>query len=266
MALSGDTALVGAPYKTVAGRYQAGAAYVFTRTGTIWSQQAELTASDGAAGDGFGTSVALSGDTALVGAPGKTVGGQIAAGAAYVFSGTGTSWSQQAELSDPDAAVEDEFGTSVALSGDTALVGAPQKTVAARYHAGAAYVFTRSGTSWSQQAELTASDAAARDEFGCSVALSGDTALVGAPCKTVGATNERRGRLCLHRSGTSWSQQAELSDLRRGGRRLLRHLGGALRQHGADRRPRQDRRRQVPSRAPPMSSRAQGRPGRSRPS
>ena len=71
----------------------------------------------------------------------------------------------------------------MALSGDTALIGATGKTVDGQRDAGAAYVFTRSGTSWTQQAELTASDAAADDEFGCSVALSGDTALIGAPAR-----------------------------------------------------------------------------------
>ena len=210
--LSGDTALVGAPYKTIAGRYQAGAAYVFTRTGKIWSQQARLAAPDGAAGDGFGTSVALSGDTALIGAPYRTVAGQIAAGAAYVFSGAGTSWSQQAELSVPDAAFEDEFGTSVALSGDTALVGAPNKTVAGRYQAGAVYMFTRTGTTWPQQTELAASDVAPHDGFGWSVALSGDTALVGAPFRSVGAAGEAGVAYIFRGSGTSWSQRAELSD------------------------------------------------------
>jgi len=81
------------------------------------------------------------------------------------------------------------FGCSVALSGDTALIGAWSKDVGGNTYAGAAYVFTRSGTSWSQQAELTASDAAADDHFGHSVALSGDTALVGAWSKDVGGTN-----------------------------------------------------------------------------
>ena len=131
-------------------------------------------------------SVALSGDTALVGADGKTVGGQTDAGAAYVFTRSGTSWSQQAELTDPDAAASDDFGCSVALSGDTALVGAPGKTVGGQATPAPPTSSARSGTSWSQQAELSASDAAADDWFGCSVALSGDTALVGAYGKTVG--------------------------------------------------------------------------------
>ena len=114
MALDGDTALVGACDTTVAGLEDAGAAYVFTGAGASWSEQTELTASDVAGDDQFGTSVALDGDTALIGAPDKTVSGQDSAGAAYVFTGAGASWSQQAELSAPDPAACDVFGYSVA--------------------------------------------------------------------------------------------------------------------------------------------------------
>jgi len=200
VALSGDTALVGAPGKTAGGHAEAGAVYVFTRLGKSWSQQAELTAPDGAASDYFGWSVALSGDTALVGAVGTTVSGQYGAGAVYVFTRSGMSWSEQAELT---AADSDSFGSAVALDGNTALVGAAGSA--------AAYVFTRSATSWSQQAELTAANAAAEVDFGLSVALSGDTALVGAYRKTVSAQFKVGAAYVFTRSGTSWSQQAKLT-------------------------------------------------------
>ena len=186
VALSGDTAVVGAELKAVADDSHAGAAYVFTRTGTTWSQQAKLTAADAAASDNFGSSVALSGDTALVGAARKAFGGTgSVAGAAYVFTRTGTTWSPQAKLTAADAAMNDQFGRSVSLSGDTALIGAPGKTVAWSGGVGAAYVFTRSGDSWTQQTRMVASDGATLDNFGWSVALSGTTALAGAWQKTV---------------------------------------------------------------------------------
>lgn len=121
---------------------------------------------------GFGWSVALSGDTALLGARGD----DQAAGSAYVFVRSGSLWSQQQKLTASDAAANDRFGWSVALSGDTALVSAPY-----HYPTGSAYVFVRSGSVWSQQSTLTASDGAAGDYFGRSVAVSGETALVGAP-------------------------------------------------------------------------------------
>ena len=118
-------------------------------------QQAQLTAGDGATGDYFGYSVALAGDTALVGAYGDDVGANVDQGSAYVFTRSGTSWSQQAQLTAGDGAAGDCFGNSVALAGDTALVGAYADDVGANVDQGSAYVFTRSGTSWSQQAQLT---------------------------------------------------------------------------------------------------------------
>ena len=212
VAVDGDTALVGAEAKTVAGRVNAGAVFVYTRTGTTWSQQTELTAADGAATDYFGGSVALAGDTAVVGAYGKSVGGHADAGVAYIYTRAGTVWSQKAELSDPDAAAGDYFGISVALAGDTALVGAYGAAFDGHAGAGAAYVYTRTGTAWSQQAELTADDAAVNDYFGYSVALSGDTALVGAAYKTVSGQSSAGAAYVFTRTGTTWPQQAKLSD------------------------------------------------------
>ncbi len=204
VALSGDgqTALVGAPGAT----FGRGAAYVFTRSGTTWTQQAKLVASDGVSGDQFGTSVALSSDgtTALVGAP----AGQ---GAAYVFVRSGTTWTQQAKLVGSDTVGGDAFGASVALSGDgnTALVGAQEVGI----RRGAVYVFVRSGTTWTQQAKLVASDGVSGDQFGTSVALSGDgnTALVGAPSATVGLQPIQGAAYVFARSGASWTQQAKLT-------------------------------------------------------
>jgi hypothetical protein len=144
------------------------------RSGARWLQQAGLSAADGVGGDQFGFSVALSGATALLGAPGKNTG----TGAAYVFMRRGTRWLQQARLTARDSLPGDELGTAVGLSGDTALVGAaaPFNT-----HAGAAYVFVRSGTGWRQQVKLSAGDGAGGDHCGLFVALGGAIALVGAP-------------------------------------------------------------------------------------
>jgi hypothetical protein len=172
---------------------------VYAHTSTGWTQQAKLTASDAAAGDQLGYSVAISGSTAVVSALAKNA----ATGAAYVFTHTTTGWSQQAKLTASDAASPDEFGSSVAVSGSTAVVGSFNNNSGA----GAAYVFARSGTTWSQQAKLTASDAASGDAFGESVALYGSTAVVSAPVK-----NSNTGAAYVFaRSGTSWSQQAKLT-------------------------------------------------------
>ena len=182
VALSGETALVGAMF----GNDEAGAAYAYTRSGTTWTQQAELTAADGATLDAFGTSVALTGETALVGAEHHDAGGKIEPGAAYVFVRSAGSWTQQAELTAADSVAGDHFGISVAVSGERALVGALYHGAPGMLNAGAAYVYGLSAGSWTQQSKLTARNGVAGDLFGLSVALSGGTALVGAPYRPAG--------------------------------------------------------------------------------
>ena len=119
VSISGDTALIGAW-----GDNASGSAYVFTRSGGVWTQQAKLLASDGAMFDGFGWSVSLSGDTALIGAPFRYDNGDFFSGSVYVFTRSGGVWTQQAKLLPSDGAAYDRFGGSVSLIGDTALIGA----------------------------------------------------------------------------------------------------------------------------------------------
>ena len=172
--LDGDTALIGA-----ADSDDQGAAYVFVRDVLSWSQQAKLTANDGAAGDGFGVGVAVHGDTALVGA-GYHDHADTDSGAAYVFIRDGQTWTQQAKLTADDGAADDGFGMAVALGEETALVGACGADTPTGSDAGSVYVFDRSGTQWTASAQLRAEDGAAHDWFGASVALDGSTALIGA--------------------------------------------------------------------------------------
>jgi hypothetical protein len=197
VSISGSTALVGAYGKSSGSG--AGAAYVFVSSGTAWSQQAELIASDGVAGDNFGVAVSVYKSTAVVGATDNN----SQTGAAYVFVRSGTSWTQQTKLTAADGAHFDAFGSSVAVSGATVVVGAELKNS----DAGAAYVFVRSGSAWSQQAKVTASDAASNNFFGHAVALSGSTAVVGA----YGKNSEKGVAYAFVRSGATWYQQAELS-------------------------------------------------------
>ena len=173
VAVDGDTAVVGADQ---AGASLKGAAYVFTRSGGVWTERKTLAASDGGSGDQFGYAVALSGGTALVGAQASDQGASDQ-GAAYVFTGAGENWSQQARLT---VAGSQYFGSAVALSGDTAVVGAAWDGGGGADR-GAAHVYRRSGSSWVKQARLTAADGRANDQFGRSVAVAGGTAIVGAP-------------------------------------------------------------------------------------
>jgi hypothetical protein len=190
-----DTLVVGAPYYNDS----KGAAYLYTRSGITWSVSATLTASDGLASDSFGGAVALVGDTVVVGAPGAY--GDTDGGAAYVFWFNGTGWVQQQKLTASTPVALDQFGASVALSGSTAVVGAPH-CYAGEY--GAAYVFVKSGSTWSQQQQLVPSDPQAAGCFGRAVALDGDTAVVTAVGPTVKAA------YVFVRSGSTWTQQQKL--------------------------------------------------------
>jgi hypothetical protein len=223
--------------------FQAGVVYVFTRNGTVWSQQAYLKASNTDRYDRFGSSVAISGDTLVVGAEFEEssatgVNGDQSdnsaeqAGAAYVFTRNGTVWNQQAYLKASNTDSLDHFGMSVAISGDTLVVGAEfEESNATGVNgdqsdnsagiAGAAYVFTRNGTVWNQQAYLKASNTDSLDHFGLSVAISDDTVVVGAVGEDSSATGvngeqedeslEQAGAAYVFtRSGTTWSQQAYL--------------------------------------------------------
>lgn len=216
----------------------AGAVYIFTRSGTTWTQQAYIKGSNTVAGDQFGFSVALSADgsTLAVGAIGRAT----QAGAAYVFTRSGT-WSQQALVTASNTESIDQFGFSVALSGDgnTLAVGAPGEDGSSTVingvddnlalNAGAAYVFTRSAGSWSQQAYVKASNTTGGDQFGVSVSLSSDgsTLAVGAPFEDssgtgVGSpTNELAtdagAAYVFTRSVTTWTQQAYVKASNTGG-------------------------------------------------
>lgn len=183
VAVDGDTLVSASSADNTKGQ-AAGAVYVFTRTGTTWSQQ-KLTASDGAAYDNLGASVAVSGDTLIAGAPSHATTA-AGAGAAYVFTRSGTTWSQQAELNQTSAATSDSFGTAVAIDGDSAVVGALY-----RGGRGAGFVFQRSAGLWEQTAELAPTPPTDWQNFGTSVAVDGPVALVGSGATSAAAVYVR---------------------------------------------------------------------------
>jgi hypothetical protein len=211
----GAYAVIGA-YTDDAGATNQGSAYIFVRSGTSWTQQAKLVASDGAADDRFGCSVSISADGAYaaIGAFADDAGANSDQGSAYIFVRSGTSWTQQAKLVASDGAAGDYFGWSVSISGDGAyaVIGARVDDVGANTDQGSAYIFVRSGTSWTQQAKLVASDGAAGDQFGCSVSISADGAYaaIGAFADDAGANSDQGSAYIFVRSGTSWTQQAKL--------------------------------------------------------
>ncbi|MDD5559066.1 choice-of-anchor tandem repeat GloVer-containing protein [Candidatus Methylomirabilis sp.] len=222
VAISGDTLVVGAWYATIGSNTYQGAAYVFTRTGGVWSQQAKLTASDGAASDQFGYSVAISGDTIVVGVPSADIGATADQGAAYVFVKVPeavhwVSMTETAKLTASDGAGGDEFGTSVAISGDTIVVGPYRANIGATAYQGAAYVFVKPGSGWATtstfDSKLTASDGAAYDFFGRSVAIIGNTVVVGAVGADIGATASQGAAYVFVKPGTGWATMTETAKL-----------------------------------------------------
>ena len=205
LSAGGNRAIVGGP----ADNGNAGAAWVFTRSGQTWTQQgSKLTGAGETGADQFGYAVALSADgaTALIGGPFDGGGG-----AAWAFTRSGQTWTQQgSKLTGSGGVSSPAFGASVALSsdGNTALAGGPQDNLGA----GAAWVFTRSGQTWAQQgSKLTGSGLCTQSQFGWSVALSGegDSALIGGPddgCAPEGVLPGTGAAWAFTRSDTTWTQ------------------------------------------------------------
>jgi hypothetical protein len=193
--LSGDTAIVGAPFHAALGP-EAGAAYMYRRTAGVWQEVSTLLAPDGAAGDWFGSGVAVSDGFAVVGAPYH--GGH---GAAYVYRFNGHSWTHDQTLAPADLSSGDCFGWDVEISGSVILVGANLH----EGYAGAAYVYRYNGVSWTQEQEIGA-PAGAANFFGTSVAVWGDVAVIGNNLN--GVNGPGSGAAYVFRdNGAAWVQE-----------------------------------------------------------
>jgi len=226
VALHGSTLAIGAPMDDTAGP-DSGAVHVFSREGTAWKLTARLKPTTPAERAGFGRAVAIHNDTVVVGARLEDESGVSDAGAAYVFVRAGMSWQQQARLSSPQPGPRHLFGMDVCVEGDTLIVGADGEGALAmprRYYnvlqpsVGAAYVFTRSGGDWTLQSRLSPAQEGSGGCFGYSVALAGDTALIGAyrDNNSAAAANpdlearESGAAFVFVRVGGIWRQQAYL--------------------------------------------------------
>jgi hypothetical protein len=250
VAVSGDTIVVGGPRSNR--DIRSGAAFIYRRGFAGWALEAVLKASNGELNDSFGRSVAIDGDTIVVGAPGEDsaatgVNGvspgpednsQLESGAAYVFRRSGAAWTQEAYLKASNTGQNDHFGGSVAISGDAVAVGAADEGSAATgvngsspgqgdnslSSAGAVYVFRRAEATWAQEAYVKASNTGASDLFGGSIALSGDTLVVGAKGEDSAATGvdgtapgpddnsrpDSGAAYVFGRTAGTWAQQAYL--------------------------------------------------------
>jgi len=212
VAIAGKTIAVGAHRKDGA-FMDSGLVYVFTYDGTTWNELAKLAASDPSSFAEFGWSVFMSNDTLVVGAP----LGNLFMGAAYVFTNGVNGWQEKAILTASDAAPGDQFGRSVTIGGDVAVIGAPFEGGACPgdplCNSGSAYVFRYDGTTWSEEEKLVASDAALEDQFGSSVAISGNLAAIGAPFDDDACPGDplcNSGSAYVFRYvGTTWREEKE---------------------------------------------------------
>jgi hypothetical protein len=239
--MDGNTIVAGSAYYPLGGA-KYGAVVVYTRDCNGWSIQAVLQPDNAGSNDQFGTSVAVKGDTIVVGAKDEDGLGDAMSnsGAAYVFTRCGSAWMQSAYLTASNAQNSDRFGTSVAIDGDMIVVGAPEEDSAATgiggdqtsnaaSQAGAAYVFRRGVTGWSQEAYLKASNAEMGDAFGSVVGVSGNTIVVSAVGEDSAATgiNGAQGNdpsyiasgavYVFTNSGSGWAQQAYVKASNTGG-------------------------------------------------
>jgi len=219
IAMTADTIVVGDENKTEGSNQFQGAAYVYVLSGGTWTFQQKLTASDGAAQDNFGQSVAISGDTIIVGSPNDDVGAVLNQGSAYIFTRSGATWTQQPRLNSADGADSDRFGRSVAIDETTAIVSAPGADIGTTFSAGAVYTFNRAGAAFTQSQKLFSTEADVF-VFGESIALAGDNLVVGSPnsddpprglanngavyvYRRSGATFSQRGRLLAYDRATA---------------------------------------------------------------
>jgi trimeric autotransporter adhesin len=193
IAIDGARALIGADNATIDGRPAQGAAYVFDNDSGIWQQSAKLTAGDGAEFDAFGWSVAIEGGVALVGARGVSIGDDVFRGAVYAFEDGGDTWHETQKLLASDGAAGAWFGSSLALRGGKALVGAPRAAIGDDDEQGAVYVFDHADDGWQQSLKLTAEEGGGGDHFGSAVAFAADgEVLIGAFDARIGV-NESQG-------------------------------------------------------------------------
>jgi len=233
VSISGDTIVVGAYGDDIGANIQQGSAYVFERNengADQWGEVVKLTASDGAASDYFGNAVSISGDTLVVGAYGDDIGANNSQGSAYVVALDSCGWTETKKQTASDGATEDEFGDSVAISGDTLVVGAYRNDP---WQLGAAYVFTRNqgappAGNWGQVVKLTASDGATYDRFGSAVSISGDTLVVGAVNADVGGNSDQGAAYVFERNKNGADQWGEVVKLTASDGAVNDVLGGAV--------------------------------------
>jgi FG-GAP repeat len=212
VSINGDYVIAGTPNARVIYANQ-GAAYVFVRSGTAWAEQAKLTYVGGQFNDYFGNSVSINGNYAFVGAP-YFDWFSANQGSVFIFIRSGSTWAFQMKVEANDGAADDYFGSSISIDGDYAIIGAPYDD-GSFVNQGSAYIFLRSGTTWTQQTKLIADNNQLNANYGNSVSLNGQYAAVSAIYENVGASpyHPQEGAAYIYRrTGTSWIVERTVKD------------------------------------------------------
>lgn len=210
VAISGEVVLVGAYWDSTVAGFGAGSAYAYRFDGSNWVEESHLHASDAASNDLFGSSVSIDGDLAIVGAWADDTADGIGAGSAYLFRFNGTDWVEEAHLTASDGSAFDRFGYSVCVSGTSAIVGAPHDDTSAGNNAGSAYVFRYDGQNWVEEQHLFLPLGFPLDQFGWSVDLSGDRAMIGIPYDDASGPIDSGSVQLYQFDGTSWCEEQRL--------------------------------------------------------
>lgn len=206
VSISGDVVVIGAPRDDDNGFYS-GSAYIYRYNGTGWTEEAKLTASDGAYNDTFGYSVSISGDAAVIGADGNDENGYNS-GAAYIYRYNGSGWNEETKIMASDGLDGDKFGWAVSISRDTAVVGAAEDENNG-YLTGSAYIYRYDGTDWVEETKILPSDVAYNDYFGKAVSISGDVAVISS-YKDDDNGHDTGSAYIYRYNGTDWIEESKL--------------------------------------------------------
>jgi hypothetical protein len=196
VAILGDVIVVGSPFHDDKGA-DSGTIFIWERSGTTWTESAKILASDGQAGDLFGSSVVVSGSTVVAGAPGGD--------RAYVITKSGATWSENAIITGSDTVAGDMFGSDAAIDGNDLIIGAPLHEEVGT-DSGVVYVYERVGATWTEKVSLISSDGAGGDQFGSSAAIQGNQIFIGAPRADITGFSDA-GAAYEFRRSTTWTDQ-----------------------------------------------------------
>jgi len=212
VAISDTYIVVGAQVDRINGNYGQGSVYVFElQDDGTWAEVQKLTASDGGRSSFFGNRVSIDGSTIVVGSFAHSPGGVGNQGAAYVFELQGTAWVETQRLTAGDGAEGDLFGSSVAISGSTIVVGSRLDDIDINHNQGSAYVFERRGGAWIEAQRLTAGDGNAFAEFGHAVAINGATIVVGSPLDKINGNLQQGSAYIFTRRKGTWTETQKLT-------------------------------------------------------